>query len=155
MATAIECDPHEPTDLTSSWSVFVDRHFCCADAEIVDAQADIMGGLAMGTAASGRLSLGVRFASGLSVAGAGAARSPPLTFATRVRSATRATSTLEHSKTRQAGVTAMSTPDKPVLDRAAPALQDWLEASEVAEGAFFEKAMETVRRPYPVPSCGR
>jgi len=46
---------------------------------------------------------------------------------------------LEHSKTQQAGVTANSTPDKPVLDRAALALEDWLEASGVAEGAIFRR----------------
>lgn len=46
---------------------------------------------------------------------------------------------LEHSKTQQAGVTASSTPDKPVLDRAALALEDWLEASGVKEGAIFRR----------------
>ncbi|VFR84709.1 phage integrase family protein [plant metagenome] len=46
---------------------------------------------------------------------------------------------LEHSKTQQAGVTATSTPDKPVLDRAAVALQDWLEAAGITEGAIFRR----------------
>lgn len=46
---------------------------------------------------------------------------------------------LEHSKTQQAGVTAASTPDKPVLDRAALALEDWLEASGITEGAIFRR----------------
>lgn len=46
---------------------------------------------------------------------------------------------LEHSKTQQAGVTATSTPDKPVLDRAALALQDGLEASGSTEGAIFRR----------------
>lgn len=46
---------------------------------------------------------------------------------------------LEHSKTQQAGVTASSTPDKPVLDRAALALEDWLEASGITEGAIFRR----------------
>jgi len=46
---------------------------------------------------------------------------------------------LEHSKTQQAGVTATSTPDKPVLDRAALALQNWLEASALTEGAIFRR----------------
>lgn len=46
---------------------------------------------------------------------------------------------LEHSKTQQAGVTASSTPDKPVLDRAAIALQDWLRASGITEGAIFRR----------------
>ena len=46
---------------------------------------------------------------------------------------------LEHSKTQQAGVTAISTPDNPVLDRAALALEDWLEASGITEGAIFRR----------------
>jgi len=46
---------------------------------------------------------------------------------------------LEHSKTQQAGVTASSTPDKPVLDRAALALEDWLTAAEITEGAIFRR----------------
>jgi integrase len=46
---------------------------------------------------------------------------------------------LEHSKTQQAGVTAASTPDKPVLDRAALALQDWLETAGITEGAIFRR----------------
>lgn len=46
---------------------------------------------------------------------------------------------LEHSKTQQAGVTATSTPDKPVLDRAALALQDWLDAAGITEGAIFRR----------------
>lgn len=46
---------------------------------------------------------------------------------------------LEHSKTQQAGVTASSTPDKPVLDRAALALEDWLTAAEIIEGAIFRR----------------
>lgn len=46
---------------------------------------------------------------------------------------------LEHSKTQQAGVTAASNPDKPVLDRAALALQNWLEASGITEGAIFRR----------------
>lgn len=46
---------------------------------------------------------------------------------------------LEHSKTQQAGVTATSTPDKPVLDRAARALEEWLEAAGITEGAIFRR----------------
>ncbi|MBL8300703.1 MAG: site-specific integrase [Rhodanobacteraceae bacterium] len=46
---------------------------------------------------------------------------------------------LEHSKTQQAGVTATSTPDKPVLDRAALALEEWLDASGITEGAIFRR----------------
>jgi integrase len=46
---------------------------------------------------------------------------------------------LEHSKTQQAGVTVSSTPDKPVLDRAAQALEAWLAASGITEGAIFRR----------------
>ena len=46
---------------------------------------------------------------------------------------------LEHSKTQQAGVTVTSTPDKPVLDRAALALEEWLEESGITEGAIFRR----------------
>jgi integrase len=46
---------------------------------------------------------------------------------------------LEHSKTQQAGVTATSTPDKPVLDRAAQALEAWLAAAGISEGAIFRR----------------
>jgi len=46
---------------------------------------------------------------------------------------------LEHSKTQQAGVTASSTPDKPILDRAAQALEAWLVAAEITEGAIFRR----------------
>ena len=46
---------------------------------------------------------------------------------------------LEHSKTQQAGPTAGSTPDKPILDRAADALADWLRASSIEEGAIFRR----------------
>ena len=46
---------------------------------------------------------------------------------------------LEHSKTQQAGVTASSTPDKPILDRAAQALEAWLTAAAITEGAMFRR----------------
>lgn len=46
---------------------------------------------------------------------------------------------LEHSKTQQAGPTANSTPDKPILDRSADALAAWLEASRITEGAIFRR----------------
>jgi len=46
---------------------------------------------------------------------------------------------LEHSKTQQAGVTASSTPDKPILDRAAQALEAWLAAAGITEGAIFRR----------------
>lgn len=47
---------------------------------------------------------------------------------------------LEYSKTQQAGVTASSTPDKPVLDRAALALEEWLEAAGVSVGPALSPA---------------
>ncbi len=50
---------------------------------------------------------------------------------------------LEYSKTQQAGVTASSTPDKPVLDRAALALEEWLDASGITEGAIFRRLWKT------------
>src|SRR3546814_372846 len=50
---------------------------------------------------------------------------------------------LEHSKTQQAGVTASSTPDKPVLDRAALALEEWLDAAGITEGAIFRRLWRT------------
>ena len=46
---------------------------------------------------------------------------------------------LEHSKTQQSGVTASSTPDKPILDRAAQALEAWLAAAGISEGAMFRR----------------
>jgi integrase len=46
---------------------------------------------------------------------------------------------LEHSKTQQAGVTVSSTPDKPILDRAAQALEAWLAASKITKGAIFRR----------------
>jgi len=46
---------------------------------------------------------------------------------------------LEYSKTQQAGVTADSTPDKPILGRSADALTAWLEAAGIHEGAIFRR----------------
>ena len=46
---------------------------------------------------------------------------------------------LEHSKTQQAGVTASSAPGKPILDRAAHALEAWLAASGITGGAIFRR----------------
>jgi integrase len=46
---------------------------------------------------------------------------------------------LELSKTQQAGVTATSTPDKPVLDRATLALEAWVAATGITEGAIFRR----------------
>lgn len=50
---------------------------------------------------------------------------------------------LEHSKTQQAGVTASSTPDKPVLGIAAEALCAWLAAAKLTEGAMFRRLWKT------------
>ena len=46
---------------------------------------------------------------------------------------------LEHSKTQQAGPSSESTPDKPILDIAAEALDAWLAASAITEGAIFRR----------------
>lgn len=46
---------------------------------------------------------------------------------------------LEHSKTQQAGVTASSTPDKPVIGRSARALTAWLDAAKIVEGPIFRR----------------
>ena len=46
---------------------------------------------------------------------------------------------LEHSKTEQAGPTAGSAPDKPIVDVAAEALRCWLTASAITEGAIFRR----------------
>lgn len=46
---------------------------------------------------------------------------------------------LEYSKTQQAGVTADSTPDKPILGRSAEALAAWLHAAGISEGAIFRR----------------
>jgi len=46
---------------------------------------------------------------------------------------------LEYSKTQQAGVTADSTPDKPILGRSAEALAAWLEVADIREGAIFRR----------------
>ena len=60
---------------------------------------------------------------------------------------------LEHSKTQQAGVTASSTPDKPVLDRAALALEDWLTAADITEGAIFRRLWKQRRGPALSPAA--
>ena len=46
---------------------------------------------------------------------------------------------LEHSKTQQAGPTANSSPDKPIIGPAAGALTNWLQASGLVEGAIFRR----------------
>lgn len=46
---------------------------------------------------------------------------------------------LEYSKTQQAGVKADSTPDKPILGRSAEALEAWLKAADIREGAIFRR----------------
>ncbi len=50
---------------------------------------------------------------------------------------------LEHSKTQQSGATASSTPDKPVLARAALALEEWLDAAGITDGAIFRRLWKT------------
>lgn len=50
---------------------------------------------------------------------------------------------LEHSKTQQAGVTASSHPDKPVLGIAADALRAWLTVAKLTEGALFRRIWKT------------
>lgn len=51
------------------------------------------------------------------------------------------------SKTQQAGVTASSTMDKPVLHRAALVLEEWLEAVGITEGAIFRRLRNTQLAP--------
>lgn len=46
---------------------------------------------------------------------------------------------LLHSKTDQAGPTAGSTPEKPILGAAATALADWLQSAQIKEGALFRR----------------
>ena len=46
---------------------------------------------------------------------------------------------LEYSKTQQAGATADSTPDKPILGRSGEALAAWLEAAGIEDGAIFRR----------------
>jgi integrase len=50
---------------------------------------------------------------------------------------------LEYSKSQQAGVTAESTPDKPVLGRAGAALAAWLAAAKISEGPLFRTVWGT------------
>lgn len=52
---------------------------------------------------------------------------------------------LEHSKTQQAGPSATSTPDKPILSVAADALSEWLAASGLSEGPIFRRLWQNVR----------
>jgi len=46
---------------------------------------------------------------------------------------------LGHSKTQQAGPSATSTPDKPILGQAADALAAWLAAAQLTEGPIFRR----------------
>jgi integrase len=50
---------------------------------------------------------------------------------------------LEHSKTQQAGPSATSTPDKPILGVAADALAAWIAASGLKEGRIFRRLWGT------------
>lgn len=58
---------------------------------------------------------------------------------------------LEHSKTQQAGVTAGSTPDKPIIGRSARALADWLEAAKITEGPIFRRIWKSRVGPALLP----
>ena len=60
---------------------------------------------------------------------------------------------LEHSKTQQAGITASSTPDKPILDRAAQALEAWLTAADITEGAMFRRLWKHTLGPALSPAA--
>ncbi len=53
--------------------------------------------------------------------------------------------TLLHSKTDQAGPAEGSTPEKPVLDAAAVALSDWINAAQISEGAIFRRIWRSSR----------
>lgn len=52
---------------------------------------------------------------------------------------------LEHSKTQQAGPSASSTPDKPILGVAADALAAWLAASGIVDGPIFRRVWRSGR----------
>lgn len=58
---------------------------------------------------------------------------------------------LEYSKTQQAGVTADSTPDKPILGRSAEALSAWLDAAGICEGAIFRRIWKNHLGPALLP----
>jgi len=58
---------------------------------------------------------------------------------------------LEYSKTQQAGVTADSTPDKPILGLSAEALTAWLEAAAIQEGAIFRRVWKARLGPALLP----
>ena len=63
---------------------------------------------------------------------------------------------LEHSKTQQSGPSATSTPDKPVIGRSARALEAWLAAAEIGEGAVFRRLWKGRVGPALLPaSVGR
>jgi len=58
---------------------------------------------------------------------------------------------LEHSKTQQAGVTACSTPDKPIIGSSALALTTWLEAAQISEGPLFRRIWKSRIGPALLP----
>lgn len=58
---------------------------------------------------------------------------------------------LEHSKTQQSGVTAGSTPDKPIIGRSARALEAWLQAADIREGALFRRIWKSKIGPALLP----
>lgn len=58
---------------------------------------------------------------------------------------------LEYSKTQQAGATADSTPDKPILGRSGEALAAWLEAAGIEDGAIFRRIWKNPVGPALLP----
>jgi len=58
---------------------------------------------------------------------------------------------LEYSKTQQAGATADSTPDKPILGRSAEALAAWLKAAGIEDGAIFRRTWKSRVGPAMLP----
>src|SRR5690606_2999347 len=58
---------------------------------------------------------------------------------------------LEYSKTQQAGATADSTPDKPILGRSAEALAAWLKAAGIEDGAIFRRIWKSRVGPALLP----
>ncbi len=52
---------------------------------------------------------------------------------------------LLHSKTDQAGPSANSTPEKPILGAAATALADWLQSAQISDGAIFRRLWQSTR----------
>src|SRR5690606_11407069 len=58
---------------------------------------------------------------------------------------------LEYSKTQQAGATADSTPDKPILGRSAEGLEAWLKAAGIEDGEIFRRIWKSRVGPALLP----